>query len=110
MKYKLFCSRVFMLLAFFTFLFAFHIQAQEQNDARYKKIVKEYTLHEDGRFSMKYEQELEYLSYYAIHRKYGETSVIYNPKVQKVDIDYAYTIMKDGKKVETPENAFNEVL
>jgi hypothetical protein len=88
----------------------FSVFAQMKEDARYKKLCKEYTLHADGSMEMTYSHELEYLSYYAIHRKYGETSFMYNPQQQEVLINHAYTRMKDCSRVETPENAFNEVL
>ncbi len=87
------------------------IAAQQENaDAVYLKLVKEYQLNPNGSFDYTVEKELKLLTHYAFHRLYGETFIIYNPDYQKLDIDYAYTIMADGKKVTTPENAFNKVL
>jgi hypothetical protein len=41
---------------------------------------------------------------------FGETFIVYNPQFQELKINECYTVMADGKKVETPANAFNEVL
>ena len=99
-----------LILILFLLLSNNEILAEEKQDARYIKLMKEYTFHEDGSTEFTYVQQLEYLSYYAIHREYGQTSLIYNPLDQKVDINYAFTIMKDGRKVISPKNAINEVL
>jgi hypothetical protein len=82
----------------------------EKADAEYLKIQKEYTLNEDGSIDFHYTKELKLLSHYAFHRLYGETFIITNTDFQTLKINEAYTIMADGKKVVTPDNAFNEVL
>ena len=41
---------------------------------------------------------------------FGETFITYNPDFQELIINEAYTIRKDGSKVETPANAFNPML
>ena len=41
---------------------------------------------------------------------FGETFITYNPDFQELIINEAYTIRKDGSKVETPRNAFNPML
>ncbi len=82
----------------------------EKADAVYKKLIREYTLYPDGSYDFKLEKELELLTHFSFHRLYGETFVVYNPDFESLKIDYAYTIMQDGKKIETPDNAFNEVL
>jgi hypothetical protein len=79
-------------------------------DAEFIKIVKEYTLNEDGSMDFHYSKSLKLLSHFSFHRLYGETFVIYNTDYQKLNINSAYTIMADGKKIVTPKNAFNEVL
>ncbi len=85
--------------------------SQDQNeDAKFLKIVKEYTLNEDGSVEYNYSKSLKLLSHYSFHRLYGETFIIYNTDFQNLKINSAYTIMADGKKVVTPKNAFNEVL
>ncbi len=82
----------------------------QKTDAIFKNIKKEHILHTDGSIEYKYYKEVKLLSPYAFNRMYGETFIIYNPDFQKVKIHQSYTIMNDGKKVETPKNAFNEVL
>ncbi len=82
----------------------------ENADAEYLKILKEYTLNPDGSIDFHYSKELKLLSHYSFHRLYGETFIIYNTDFQTLQINSAYTIMADGKKIIIPENAFNEVL
>jgi len=93
-------------LSFFGISFA----QTEQADAEYLNIQKEYILNEDGSIDFHYTKELKLLSHYAFHRLYGETFIITNTDFQTLKINEAYTIMADGKKVVTPDNAFNEVL
>ncbi|MDZ7742591.1 MAG: DUF3857 domain-containing protein [Bacteroidota bacterium] len=83
---------------------------EEKADAVYRKLVKEYRLNPDGSWDYKVEKELELLTHFAFHSLYGETFIVYNPDYQDLLFDYAYTIMRDGRKVITPENAFNKVL
>jgi len=82
----------------------------QNSDAEYQKIVKEYTLNEDGSVDIHYTKSLKLLTHFAFHRLYGETFIIYNTDFQKLKINSAYTIMADGKKIMAPNNAFNEVL
>ncbi|PLW96367.1 MAG: hypothetical protein C0591_08880, partial [Marinilabiliales bacterium] len=86
------------------------IAQTEKADAEYQSILKEYTLHQDGSIDFHYSKQLKLLSHYAFHRLYGETFIITNTDFQTLKINEAYTIMADGKKVVTPDNAFNEVL
>lgn len=87
------------------------INAQEENyDAVYLSLTKEYILNPDGTIDFRYAKALKLQNYRSINRLYGETFVIYNPDYQDLVIDQAYTIMADGKKVITPNNAFNEIL
>jgi len=87
------------------------INAQEENyDAVYLSLKKEYTLNPDGTVDFRYSKALKLQNYRSINRLYGETFVVYNPDYQDLVIEQAYTIMADGKKVITPSNAFNEVL
>lgn len=96
------------IIILLTFWAAFSF-AQE-TDAIFKKIKKEHIFHSDGSIEYKYYKELKLLTPYAFNRLFGETFIIYNPDFQKLKIHQAYTIMNDGRKVEAPENAFNEVL
>lgn len=82
----------------------------EKADAEFLKILKEYTLNPDGSIDFHYSKELKLLSHYSFHRLYGETFITYNTDFQTLKINSAYTIMADGKKIVTPENAFNKVL
>ncbi|GAB4292445.1 MAG: hypothetical protein Kow0068_17700 [Marinilabiliales bacterium] len=79
-------------------------------DAVYIKLVKEYTLNKDGSVNMHYYHKLKYLTYYSIHRLFGETFIAYNPEYQKLKINKCVTFMNDGKEIAAPENAFNEML
>jgi len=81
-----------------------------ETDAVFKKIKKEYILHNDGSIEYKYSKELKLLSHYSFNRMYGETFIVYNPDFQELKINQAYTIMKNGHRVVTPDNAFNIVL
>lgn len=100
-------KKIFSLLLIFTVTTAI---AQREPDAVYHKIIKEYTVHEDGSYDLHNFKQLELKSHYSFNQLYGETFIIYNPEYQELKINKSYTIMKDGKKVKTPENAFNEVL
>jgi len=95
---------LFALALFVSFSFA------QSTDAVYKKIKKEYTLHTDGSIEYRYYKELKLNTHYSFNRMFGETFIIYNPDFQKLIIHDSYTIMANGRKVETPKNAFNEVL
>ena len=79
-------------------------------DAVYISMKKEYTLNNDGSIDFRYSHRLKYITFLSFNRFYGETFVVYNPKVQKLKINKCLTTMADGKQVETPKNAFNEVL
>lgn len=90
-------------------LFVFNLSAQ-QADATYLKIHKTYVLNEDGSYDYTYTHQLKYQSYISVHRKYGETFVVYDPDYQSVEVKECKTTMRDGKVVKAPHNAFNEVL
>lgn len=82
----------------------------ENADAIFEKITKTYSLNDDGSMSYRYSKELRLITYMAFNRLYGETFIVYNPDFQELKINEAHTIMADGRKVEVPDNAFNEVL
>jgi len=85
--------------------------AQEENaDAVFLKITKEYKLNEDGSTEFSYSKQLKLLTYYSFHRLYGETFIVYNPDFQELKINKSFTTMADGKVVKSPDNAFNKVL
>ena len=99
-----------ILTIFCLFIINLSFSQKENLDAEYIKILKEYTLNEDGSIDFHYSKKLKLLTHYSFHRLYGETFIVYNTDFQKLKINSAYTIMADGKKTITPENAFNEVL
>jgi len=85
--------------------------SQDENyDAVYLQISKEYTLNPDGSMDYRYIKKLKLQTYRSFNSLYGETFIVYNPDHQKLKINEVYTIMADGKKVVSPANAFNEVL
>jgi hypothetical protein len=83
---------------------------EENNDAVYLKLKKEYTLNPDGSQDYRYHKELKLQSYRSFHNLYGETFIVYHPGFQSLKINDASTVMADGRKVVGPSNAFNEVL
>lgn len=92
------------------FCINFLFSQNENADAIYEKLVKEYTLEAEGITSYREYKQLHLLTHLSFNRLYGETFIIYNPDFQKLKINEAYTIMADSSKVITPPNAFNEVL
>ena len=82
----------------------------QETDAVYKNITKEYNMLTDGSLEFRCQKSLKLNTHYAFNRMFGETFIVYNPDFQKLVIHDSYTIMANGKKVETPDNAFNEVL
>jgi len=83
---------------------------QENADAVFEKVTKTYTLNEDGSMSYQYFKQIKLNTHTAFNRFYGETFIVYNPDFQELKINDCYTIMANGRKVEAPGNAFNEVL
>ena len=96
------------ILIMAAWLLSLTVNAQE--DARYNKLIQEFTLNEDGSSSYREYKEVKLLTHMAFHRLFGETFIIYDPENQGLKITEAYTIMHDGKRVDVPGNAFNEVL
>ncbi len=83
---------------------------QNNNDAEFLKMTKTFTLNNDGSMDYTCSKQLKLNTYVAFNRFYGETFIVYNTDYQSLKINSAYTIMANGKKIETPANAFNEVL
>lgn len=103
--------RLTLLLLFIHSIFVVSQSAIEKDaDAIYLDITHEYILHPDGSTTYNYEHHLKFLTSYAVNRQYGESFVVYNPKWQTLKITKSITTMADGQKVESPFNAFNEVL
>ncbi len=103
-------SIITTILALIVFQFN-NLNAQtESYDAEYLKLVKEYTLNDDGSYEFHYFKEIRLNTHFAFHRLFGETFIVYNPAYQELKINEAFTVMADGKKIVAPANAFNEVL
>ena len=80
-----------------------------EKDAVYKLISESYTLNNDGSTEIRKRKELKLITRMTFD-EFGETFITYNPDFQELIINEAYTIRKDGSKVETPANAFNPML
>ena len=80
-----------------------------EKDAVYKLISKSYTLNKDGSTEFRKRTELQIFTRMTFDH-FGETFITYNPDFQELIINEAYTIRKDGSRVETPANAFNPML
>ncbi len=80
------------------------------SEASFKKLYKTYTLNVDGSSEERVYKELKIFTHAAMNGKYGESFIVYNPEFQQLKIHKSYTVQKDGSKIETPDNAFVEVL
>lgn len=86
--------------------------AQNQPDAEYNLIRRSYTINNDGSMDINFRKEIKLLRNRAItaYADKGETFITYNPDFETLTINECYTIMADGTKVVTPQNAFVEQL
>lgn len=92
-------------------LLAFFCVGKAQNEeARYNYIHKTITRHADGSTDLNVRMSLTLFTHTAMNSNYGETYVLYNSEHQKVTVNEAYTIQKEGKKVPQPERAVCDVL
>ena len=85
-------------------------QSYDNADAVYKTMKHEFILNDDGSTEYIYSHEQKLLTPYAVNRLYGESFIIYNPDYQELEIIRSVTTMADGRKVQSPLNAYNEVL
>lgn len=85
-------------------------QAQSRSEASCRFWEKNYTLEEDGTVKERTKITLMLNTHTSFNSLFGETFIRYNPEYQTVTINECYTIMEDGTKVMTPENAMNEML
>ena len=83
---------------------------QDTTDAVYEEMTHEYVLQPDGSTLYTYSHKLRLLTPYAFTRADGESFITYNPEYQKLTVLRSVTTMRDGRKVESPFNAYNEVL
>jgi hypothetical protein len=87
------------------------LYSQDENyDAVYLQLKKEYTFNPDGSMDYRYMKKQKLQTYRSFHNLYGETFIVYNPDFQTLKVNEAYIVMADGKKNPSPANAFNEVL
>jgi hypothetical protein len=102
----------FLFISVFFLLNSAYVFSQDENnyDAVYLQLKKEYTLNPDGSMDYRYLKKLKLQTYRSFNSLYGETFIPYNPTFQTLKINEAYTIMTDGSKNPSPANAFNEVL
>lgn len=84
--------------------------AAAPSEADFKKLEKEYILHADGQQEFRCRKELKLNTHIAFNSLYGETFIVYNPQYQTLKIHSAYTQLPNGKRIEVPANAYNEVL
>lgn len=80
------------------------------SEADFKKLEKEYILHTDGQQEFRCRKELKLNTHIAFNSLYGETFIVYNPQFQTLKIHTAYTQLPNGKRIDVPANAYNEVL
>jgi hypothetical protein len=83
---------------------------QVKPDSYYTSVRHEYILKDNGDIIYNYEHGLKLLTYFAVNRLHGETFITYNPDWQTLEVIKSNTLMANGKLVESPVNAFNEVL
>jgi hypothetical protein len=100
----------YFIISLICIAIGFNLTAQPASDAVFEKIIKEYTLNDDGSVDFHYYKKLKLLTHYSFNRLYGETFIVYNPLHQSLKINKAVVTQKDGKIVSSPVNAFNEVL
>ena len=86
------------------------LPARAASEAEFRKLSKTYTLRADGSQEMRVQKELTLFTHAAMNGLYGETFIVYNPDFQKLEIHESYTRQKDGTVIQTPANAFVEVL
>ena len=91
-------------------LTSFILSASFDHDAEYLKKSIIYKLNADGSSMFEYHSRIKLHTYRATNRIFGESFIKYNPDFQKLEILLSETTMKDGKKVKSPKNAYNEVL
>jgi hypothetical protein len=98
------------LTAFALIVYVSPVLAQDNADAEYLSMEHSYELLKDGSTVYSYSHSLKYHTNYAFTRAYGESFIIYDPAWQKLTVTKSETTMRDGKKVSSPFNAYNEVL
>lgn len=77
-------------------------------DAEYNLLRRTYQFNADGSLDISYRKELKLIRNRAIteYADKGETFILYNPQTDSLIINESYTLLPDGKKINTPFNAF----
>ena len=100
-----------IIFLFIVFCIINGLAAQDENsDALYLKQKKEFVLNTDGSIDYNYSHQLKLITYLSSDKQFGESFIVFNPTYQQLSIHRATTIMAGGRKLKSPENAFNEVL
>ena len=102
--YKIMAAAILLTLA------ALYADAAPASEAEYRKLSKAWTLNPDGSQEYRFSMELTLFTHTAMNSTYGESFIVYDPEYQTLKINSSYTVRKDGTIVETPPNAFVEVL
>lgn len=84
--------------------------APDDSEAEYRKLSRSWTLNPDGSQEFRFSMELTLFTHTAMNGTYGESFIVYNPEYQTLNINSSYTVQADGTVVDTPDNAFVEVL
>lgn len=82
----------------------------QAEEARYNYYDKTIVRNADGSTDFNVRFSLTVLTHTAMNSTYGQTYVTYNPNHQKIIINEAYTVQKNGRKVAMPERALTDVL
>jgi hypothetical protein len=100
-----------IIFLFIVFCIINGLAAQDENsDALYLKQKKEFVLNTDGSMDYNYSHQLKLITYLSSDKQFGESFIVFNPTYQQLSIHRSTTTMASGRKVKSPENAFNEVL
>lgn len=103
-------KRISFLISLCVLLVCSNLFAFAGPEAEFRKLEKHYTLRADGSQELRVRKELTLYTHAAMNGLYGETFITYDPAFQDLQIHKSYTLQKDGTVVNTPENAFVEVL
>jgi len=109
-------AKISILFLFVVFTLAAQLPVYAGTDAETDAdavfLAKEisYTLDPDGGWVKEYRHTLKLNTFQAVSRYCGETFIEYNPRYQALEVLKSETTMKDGRKVPSTPNAYNEVL
>lgn len=85
-------------------------KAAPKCEAQFDKLHKSYTLNPDGSQELRVRKQLTLFTHTAMNETYGESFIVYDPTYQELVIHESYTVQNDGTVIQTPANAFVEVL